>query len=518
MTGQDMPEWAARLIADLSRRISTRPLEWAEKAPDTPALVEGDITWTYGQLAEAVGEAKSLLFGLGVWPGDRLLVVGENCRAQVALALAAGEMDVWFVPINARMTAREVDAIQAHCQPRRTLFTVEASQAAADHAKRHMADMREIGMLGGLGLGPQMDVETEPVEDDSARQPAVLIYTTGTTGEPKACMNSHRGITYVAAVSGHLRGFSQKSRAYGVLPQSHIFGYSPVMIGCLTAGGCLEVVGRYEPAHLFERLKAGITILQGVPAMYAGLLEYAETNGLTIEAPALEYCSSGGAPMDVDLKQRVEKALGVPLNNGYGMSETGPTIAHTLNDHPRLDNTVGPILPGQQARTTTDAGEVLPEGEVGELWVKGPNVMLGYYRNVEATKEVLSQDGWFRTGDLARIDEKGFLYIVGRAKELIIRSGFNVFPPEVEGAINSHPDVTLSAVVGRTVDDGNEEVVAFVQPAKGKTLTEEGLITFLEGRLAPYKKPGIFVFMDSLPAAPTGKILKKELSEKAKSL
>jgi len=513
-----MPQWAAELIADLPRRISTRPLEWATKTPNAPALVEGEISWTYGQLAEAVSEAKALLMGLGVWPGDRLMVVGENCRAQVALTLAASEMDVWFVPVNARMTNNEIDTIQGHCLPRRTLYTVEASPEASDHAARHMADFREIGMLGMLGLGPQMDVEQEPVHEDPAKQVAVLIYTSGTTGVPKACMNTHRGITYVAAVSGRLRGFSQASRAYGVLPQSHIFGFSPVMIGCLYAGGCLDVVGRFDPAHLFKRLKEGITIFQGVPAMYAGLLEYAETKGVEVEAPALGYCSSGGAPMDVDLKHRVEKVLGVPLNNGYGMSETGPTISHTLNDHPHLDNTVGPVLPGQQVRMTTADGTVLPEGDIGELWVKGPNVMLGYYKNEQATKEVLSDEGWFKTGDLARVDDKGFLYIEGRSKELIIRSGFNVYPPEVEGAINSHPDITQSAVVGRTVADGNEEVVAFVQPIQGRRLTKDDLLAFLDGRVAPYKKPGIVVFMDQLPAAPTGKILKKELAEKAKTL
>lgn len=518
MTDLSIPDWAAKVMADLPKRISTRPLEWAKKTPDAPALVDGDVTWTYAQLAEAVGEAKALLMGLGVWPGDRLMVVGENCCAQVALTLAASEMDIWFVPINARMTAREVDSIQAHCRPRRMLFTVAVSSDAKIHAGRHMAETRDIGMLGELAIGAMLDTETEPVFDDPAEQVAVLIYTTGTTGQPKACMNTHGAITYVAAVSGKLRGFTQDSHAYGALPQSHIFGFSPVMIGCLYAGGCLDVVARFDPAHLFERLKEGITILQGVPAMYAGLLEYAETQGMEVVSPALKYCSSGGAPMDVDLKQRVEKALGVPLNNGYGMSETGPTISHTLNDHPRLDNTVGPVLPGQLARTTTADGKVLPYGDVGELWVKGPNVMLGYYKNAEATEEVLTDDGWFKTGDLGRLDDKGFLYIEGRSKELIIHSGFNVFPPEVEGAINSHPEVTQSAVVGRTVDDGNEEVVAFVQPVKGKVVKEEDLLKYLDGRLAPYKKPGIFVFMDQLPAAPTGKILKKELVIKAQDL
>ena len=222
--------------------------------------------------------------------------------------------------------------------------------------------------------------------------------------------------------------------------------------------------------------------------------------------------------MDMDLKARVESTLGLPLNNGYGLSETSPTVAVPPYDKPRQDGAIGNAIPGVQTRfVDPTTGRDVPEGEIGELWIHSPSVMLGYYNNPEATAAVINKDGWFNTGDLARIEEDGAIFIVGRSKELIIRSGFNVYPPELEGVINSHPDVRYSAVVMRKVPD-NEEVVAFVQPVQGKKIDVEVFKHWLGERVAPYKKPSHLIIMAQLPAAPSGKPLKHKLVEIAKEL
>ncbi|MDX1466413.1 MAG: fatty acid--CoA ligase family protein, partial [Halomonas sp.] len=239
--------------------------------------------------------------------------------------------------------------------------------------------------------------------------------------------------------------------------------------------------------------------------------------GERLEAPALIYISAGGSPLDSDIKRRVEAVFGLTLHNGYGLTEASPTISQTRIDDRHATNTVGRTLPLLEYRLEPlDTSDDAPADgdEVGELWVRGPNVMKGYFRQPEATRACLTDDGWLNTGDIARFDEDDQLYIVGRSKELIIRSGFNIYPPDVEAVINEHPDVTLSAVVGRQVA-GNEEVVAFVQCEPGANLEEAALRAFIAERLAPYKRPTRIVLMDSLPATASGKILKGRLRDMA---
>jgi len=225
---------------------------------------------------------------------------------------------------------------------------------------------------------------------------------------------------------------------------------------------------------------------------------------------------AGGSPLDMSLKEAVEQRFGVPLHNGYGLTESSPTVSQTRIDAPRRDTSVGRPIPGLELRLLDSSRQnAVPRGEVGELWVRGPNVMKGYYRAAAQTAQVLSTDGWLNTGDLAREDDDGALFIVGRSKELIIRSGFNVYPPEVEAVLNAYPGVVLSAVVGRTVP-GNEEVVAFVQVADAERFDLAALQTHLAQHLSPYKRPSHVQVLSALPCAPSGKVLKHQL--KAMSL
>lgn len=507
-----------QILSGLPRRISELLWRWEERNPDAPALRQGDRVLSFRQTAEAVRAAKAALTGLGLRPGDRLMLVNENCLELCVLVLAAADLDVWAAVINARLSAREIDAIRDHCGARRVVYTHSVSKDAAQHATRHGAAVLALTGLGDVMVGPLNGAaDPEPVADSPADQVAVLIYTSGTTGTPKGVMLTHRNIGFVAKVSGRLRGLVPHDVVYGVLPLSHVFGMSSVFMGTLNAGGCLFVAPRFAPETVLADVESGVTVLQGVPAMYAKLLEHVRTNGVVLDRHRLRYLSAGGSPLDPAIKADTEALFGLPLHNGYGLTESAPTIAQTRIDSPRADCSVGPALPGVEIRIVGTDGRDVPAGAVGELWSRGPGVMKGYYRAPQSTAQVIDGEGWLNTGDFARQEADGALYIVGRSKELIIRSGFNVYPAEVEAVLNGHPDVTQSAVVGRSLPDGNEDVVAFVQLAPGSSVDVAELADFTARQLAPYKRPGEIVVMEHLPAGATGKILKNRLAEMAKT-
>jgi acyl-CoA synthetase (AMP-forming)/AMP-acid ligase II len=503
----------ASLLAALPARISAIVRERAALAPSAPALHQDGRLWSYAQLCEQVDWHAALLRQLGVRAGDRVMVVGENCVAQVALIFAAAEIDAWIVNVNARLSGAEIANIGQHCGARRVLYTVASSPEAQQHAAHDGAAAHGDLMAGPLNQA----CNVEPVEPGNG-QVAALIYTTGTTGHPKGVMLTHRNLLYIAAVSSTLRGLTAHDRAYGVLPISHVYGLASVMLGTLYAGACLYLAPRFSSAAMLRAITDdGLTIMQGVPAMYARLLE------LTAGAPTplasqLRFIYAGGSPLDPSLKLQVEQLLGLPLHNGYGMTESSPTISQTRLDAPRSDTSVGTPIPGVEVRIVdADGADVVP-GDAGELWVHGPNVMKGYYREPALTAATMRSGGWLNTGDMARQEPDGALFIVGRTKELIIRSGFNVYPLEVETALNAYPGVSQSAVVGRTVAGGNEEVVAFVELDPQHRPSVQELRNYLAQRLSPYKCPTEIVIMSALPAAATGKILKAQLKALAQDM
>src|SRR6202451_3192143 len=437
---------------------------WVDRSPDKLALAEPTGTWTYAQLNAAVAQTRVWLRDSGVRPGDRVMLVCENCRAFVAIFLALAEMDAWPVLANARLSPREIDLIRDHCGARRVIYMTSVSPLATQHAKRHGAVIAEAAGLGMIGLGPLNEtVDPDPIETNSADRVAALIYTSGTTGLPKGVVLTHRHLLFIAAVSAQIRSLTPDDRLYGVLPMSHAVGLSVVLLGALLSGSALYLSSRFDPVQALKSLERDqITILLGVPSMFALLVEYANTKGLkSLKFPALRIISSSGAPLQPAVKSAVEALLGMPLHNGYGVTECSPTVAQARVDEPRSDLSVGRVLPGVEIVLMGKDGKHVPDGEVGELWVRGPNVAKGYYRAPEETAAAIDEDGWFNTRDLARLED-GNLFIVGRTKDLIVRRGFNGYPAEVEAVLNAHSAVVNSAVVGRSVG-GDEEVVAFVQ-------------------------------------------------------
>jgi long-chain acyl-CoA synthetase len=507
------------ILAALPTRISDVIKPWCERSPERPALVEASGVWSYGQLASAVSDAQRRLLDAGVRHGDRVMIVCENCRAFVAILLAVAEIDAWPALVNARLSAREVDDIRDHCGARRVIYTTAVSLHAREHAKRHGAVTQEIDSAGSIAIGPlNENAEPEPIDADIAQRVAALIYTSGTTGLPKGVMLTHRNLLFVAAVSAKVRSLSPNDRLYGVLPMSHAVGLSVVLLGSLLSGATLYLASRFDPVAALASLeKERLTVVLGAPGMFSLVADYAKLKGLkSLKYPALRIISSSGAPLQPALKAQVESLFGMALHNGYGVTECSPNISQAVVGERRTDTSVGRILPGVEVQLVGSDQKPVPDGEVGELWVRGPNVMKGYYRAPEETAAAINHEGWFNTRDLARL-ENGYLFIVGRTKELIVRFGENVYPAEVEAALNAHPAVVRSAVIGRTVEgtEGGEEVVAYVQLSPSSSTSETELAQHAAKHLAPYKRPSQILLVPSMPLTPTGKVVKGELAKMA---
>ena len=487
---------------------------WLKLRPDAAALiVDAGRSITWRMLGAAVDEAAQCLTACGVRPGDRVMIVAENSLSAVAFLLACSRHDAWAVPVNARITVREIEEIWQHCTPRAVIFAAPGSRDAAFA----VADEMSGPTLGTVQVKRRLAAEVEPMDQELGARTAVLMYTSGTTGRPKGVMLTHSNLLFVARTVGSLRQLSPLDLVYGLLPISHVYGLTSVFLGPLLAGSSLQLVSRFDVAHVTKSLANGVSVLLGVPRLYAALLDHVAAAEQPPQAPKLRLVSSGGAPMDLDVKRRVEHRFGMTLHNGYGLTEASPTVAQTFGEMQHLDNSIGRAIPGVDVRIVDASGAEDLSGAVGEIWVRGPNVMKGYYRDSAATQAAITSDGWLRTGDLGRQAENRSLYVVGRLKELIIHSGFNVYPAEIEAVLSSHVGVLQSAVVGAQ-RPGNEDIIAFVEPAPGAHLNERELMEFVSARLAPYKRPQRVIIFEHLPTTSSGKTKKHVLRNLAQEL
>ncbi|WP_299965077.1 AMP-binding protein [uncultured Roseobacter sp.] len=473
--------------------------------PDAPAIsdTQGE-RWTYTDLAAATDRLAQALRSMGVQPNDRVMIVLENCAAAVAAIFATSQLGASFVPVNARQTAAELARVIQHADPAAILLTTDVSEDAATHA----AELGAHPLPATPGLAAVTHTSApDPVLEDVA----TLLYTTGTTGTPKAVMLTHANLYFGSDVARGARDVTHRDVLYGVLPISHVFGLTSVVLTAAAAGASVRLEPRFVPARLYDALRDGVTLLSAVPQMHALLMQYTKEQGHDrLHSDTLRYVSSGAAPLDPDWKRRAEAFFGLPLQNGYGMTECTAGVCLTHHRMGDPDISVGQPFPGVEVRLDADAPG--GDGDVGEILVGGGGVMKGYFRNDAETARTLLPGGWMRTGDLGRFDAAGNLHIAGRSKELIIHGGFNVYPPEVEAALNDHPQVIQSAVIGHKVD-GDEKVWAFVQAAPDDWPDAEALGQFVAARLAGYKRPARIIVAERLPAAPTGKILKHKLIE-----
>ncbi|SDD89278.1 Acyl-CoA synthetase (AMP-forming)/AMP-acid ligase II [Cupriavidus sp. YR651] len=494
------------------------PRYWASRAPDAPCLYEAGAVIRYGELMHRIEGVRDWLAAQGVGVGDRVMVVGENCSEMVSVLFACSLLQAWPVNVNARLSPREVDTIRAHAEPQLTLFTGNVSDVAAAHAARLGAVPAGCTAMSDGVSALRASHATARVSDDEARAVATLIYTSGTTGAPKGVMVPHAGLTQFARISAQSRDLGAGDIAYAALPMSHVFGIATVLMATLYAGAALFLRPRFDADDVFAALASpGVTILQGVPTMFTRIMAVASGRGSASSsldaqalAPRLRYLYTGGAPLDPTLKRDVEAWFGQPLHHGYGITEYAGSLFLTRQDAPRDDCSAGYIVEGVEIAITDADGLPVPAGERGQIRVRGPGVMRGYYRNPAQTAEALLPGGWLNTGDLGYLDADGALFISGRSKDLIIRSGFNVYPIEVEAVINAFPGVRQSAVVGRRTPDGNEEVVAFIETHGGDP-DRPALDAYLRDSLAPYKRPAEIRVIDTIPTTASGKLLKQPL-------
>jgi malonyl-CoA/methylmalonyl-CoA synthetase len=498
-------------------RIHTLFDTWLHRSPGRtllhlPGAQGGDRSMTFAQVGALADALEHELRGDRVRPGDRVLVVAENCPQHLALIIACSRVGAWSCGVNARMAPGEIAAFAQKADARVHYFTSGVSRAATAHASRFDARPSAVEGLLRSPVRDEAVAESGPL----ARNVAAIIFTSGTSGTPKGVLMTHCGVTHFGRVSAARRELGENDCSYAYLPMTHIFGLGTVLMASLTAGATLLMRPAFDPADTLADLAAGgVTQLQGPPALFARLLAHMEQAGIRHpHAPRLRYVYTGAGPLDLTLKRRVEEAFGQQLHHGYGLSEYAGSVALTRLHERRDDTCAGYQVEGAELRIVDPAsGRDVPTGERGEIWMRGVGLMPGYFRDPDATAAVMREGGWYASGDLGEIHADGALFVVGRLKEMIIRSGFNVYPAEVEGVLNAFAAISRSAVVGRPGEDGNEDVVAFVELRAGAALDDAALQAHLRERLAPYKRPTEIRTVESFPMTGSGKILKRKLLE-----
>ncbi|MET8446138.1 long-chain-fatty-acid--CoA ligase [Streptomyces sp. NPDC005209] len=479
----------------------------AARQPERPALRLGTHITTYGELDERTARAAAFLRAEGVRPGDRVALMLPNVPEFVVLYYGALRAGAIVVPMNPLLKARETEyhlsdsgavlLFEWHAAPG------EGAQGAAAADVRHVAV--ESASFAALlsGHEPESDVAATADEDV-----AVLLYTSGTTGRPKGASLTHAGLRHNTEVSTvHVQRMTSEDVIVGCLPLFHIFGQICTMSVALHSGASLTLIPRFDAQAVLEAIaRDGATVFEGVPTMYAALLQHPAQ----ADVSTLRMCVSGGASLPVEVLHGFERRFGCMVLEGFGMSETSPVVSFNHPDRPRKPGSVGTPIQDVEVRLLDEKGQDVAPGEVGELAVRGPNVMKGYWNRPEETAAVLP-DGWLRSGDLARRDEDGYLYIVDRKKDMIIRGGYNVYPREIEEVLHEHPAVALAAVLGVPHERLGEEVGAAVVLRKDARATPEDLRQFVKERVAAYKYPRTVWVVDALPTGPSGKILKREI-------
>jgi long-chain acyl-CoA synthetase len=493
----------------MSRNLATILTETAERVPDHLAIKLDDFELNYQLLNEATARVAGLLKSKGIEPGDRVGIMLPNVpHFPVAFygALRAGAV---VVPMNVLLKGREVQ------------FYLEDPEAKLLFAWHDFADAANTGAEGAgaeailvkPGEFEQMLFEQEAdhgMADRSGDDTAVILYTSGTTGTPKGAELTHDNLTSnVDTILSTLIEMQEDDVVLGALPFFHVFGLTCGLNSTVKAGGTLTLLPRFDPDKALEIFaRDTVTIFEGVPTMYVAMLHAGSAD--SADTSSLRLCVSGGSAMPGEVLRSFEEKFGCKILEGYGLSETSPVASFNHPDRERKVGSIGTPVAGVEMKVVDENDADVEQGEVGEIVIKGPNVMKGYWRNPDATAEAI-KDGWFHTGDMAKVDDEGYFFIVDRKKEMILRGGYNVYPREIEEVLYEHPAVAEVAVVGVPDDKMGEEVGAAVVLKKGEDVSADDLRAYVKDKVASYKYPRRIWFVDELPKGPTGKILKREV-------
>jgi len=489
--------------------LATILMNSAGSYPDRTAVRLDERALSYRDLDELSARVASWLAGRGITPGDRVGLMAPNTLEFVELYYGILRAGAVVVPMNPLFKSREVS------------YHLSDSGAALAFAWHGVADQAAEGarsagtdlvIIEPSGLAETL-ARSDPVPAVADRAPsdtAVILYTSGTTGQPKGAELTHANlISNIEVTRTTLLGLRPADVMLGALPLFHSFGQTVVMGCAIATGGCLTLLPRFDPVRALEIIKRDqVTVLAGVPTMYTAILHSA--GGSAGDVASLRLCVSGGAAMPVELMRAFEKQFDCMILEGYGLSETSPVASFNHPDRERKPGTIGQAIAGVEMRIQNDDGDPLPSGEIGEIAIRGDNVMKGYWRRPRDTEEAM-EGGWFRTGDLGRVDAEGYFSIVDRKKDMIIRGGLNVYPREVEEVLYEHPAVAEAAVIGVPDQLLGEEVAAVVTLKPGASADPGQLREHVKRQLAAYKYPRHVWIVDELPYGGTGKILKRAI-------
>jgi long-chain acyl-CoA synthetase len=475
-------------------------VETAAEHGGRTAIKLDDLELPYSGVEGATRHAAGLLTSMGVGPGDRVGLMLPNVPYFPVLFYGALRLGAVVVPMNPLLKEREV-AFHLRDSGAKVLFAwFQFGEAATAGAADAGAEL----VLVTPGETEQQIGAAQPLGDVAEREDsdtALILYTSGTTGTPKGAELTHGNLREAARISVELVDSGPETVTFGALPLFHVFGLTSGLNSCVRVGGCLTLLPRFDAGKALEIVaRDRVNTFLGVPTMYAAMLHHEGT----FDTSSLELCVSGGAAMPVEILRGFEERFGCTILEGYGLSESTAIAAFNRPDRERKPGSIGIPVPDTEMRLDGDE-------EVGEILVRGPTVMKGYWNRPDATSDTLDADGWLQTGDVGRIDEDGYFYVVDRKKELVIRGGFNVYPREIEEVLYEHPAVREAAVLGIPHESLGEEVAAAVVLRDGETATPDEIRDYVKARVAAYKYPRVIWLEDELPKGATGKILKRDI-------
>ncbi|MEO8264689.1 MAG: AMP-binding protein [Ilumatobacteraceae bacterium] len=484
---------------------------------DHVAIINRNTETTYGELNDRVARVRGGLAKLGIGSGDRVALLCGNGTCFVETYLAVLGLGAVVVPMNPQSPSPEIEqeiAVVGACA-----VVVEPAAAAAWNGvgSEATASVRTVITIepGSIDDAVSFDdlLAADPLEvvDVEPGTLALLIFTSGTAGSPRAAMLSHGNLlANIEQGRSAEAGINADDVVYGVLPMFHIFGLNVVLGLSLSIGATIVLVQRFDPSTALDTIRErGVTVIPGAPPLWLSFSHFDD-------APADSFATvrlalTGAAKMPEEAIRQLRERFGLQLAEGYGLTEASPVVTSSAGLQIKVGS-VGKVLDGMTVRLVDDAGDDVLQGDAGEIWVKGPNVFLGYLDDPDQTSRVLTDDGWLRTGDIAVTDDDGYLYLVDRAKDLIIVSGFNVYPAEVESVIAEHPAVAEVGVVGVPHPHTGEAVKAWVVVREGMSVDEDTVIAWCGERLARYKSPSKVLFVDELPRNVSGKLLRRALT------
>lgn len=488
----------------MSETLATRFFQRSQRRAGRLALTYGERRVTFGEWSEASRKLGAALRSKGLCGGN-IGIFLPNLPEYAFAFFGVLDSDNTIVPINFLLQREEIATIVRHSQMK-AILTLAPFAERLEPAGKDGPEILDVSEL----LRATGD-EAIPPSCEPQNQVAMILYTSGTTGDPKGVMLSHANVLSNCDAYAAAFGFSPRGEFVGVLPLFHTFAITTNLLAAAYVGCSLYLVSRFQPKPVYDLLRSlRRAVLIAVPSMFNLLSRLPGEDSLD----GVRLVVSGGAPLPPEVQDAFKKRFGIEILEGYGLTEASPAVCANVPGQNR-QGTIGPPLPGVQVQVWDAHDRSLAPGEPGELMVKGPNIMLGYYRNPQATSQTLAPGGWLRTGDLATIDKDGYVRIVGRKKELIISAGRNIYPREIEDVLQQHPQVFEVAVVPARDPLRGEVPRAVLTPVEGETLDFEQLRAYCRCRLAEYKIPRFFEVLPSLPKTSTGKIMKKVLIEQS---